>query len=262
MIAYRGPVRLAVIIPVFNERATLAEVIARIDAVPPPTDAQGRVMARTLVLVDDASTDGSREIVEGLGARPDIAAKLLHTNGGKGSAVAEGLRTALELDADVALIHDADFEYDPRDHASAVRPIIEGRADAVIGSRFAARRTEGPAGLVRGWAFERQAANRLLTALSNLTTGLSLTDMECCTKAFSRAVLERLEIRERRFGLEPEIVARLAAMTLPTNATERPVRVMEVPVSYDPRGYAEGKKITWRDGVAAVRCILKYAPAR
>jgi len=255
-------VHLAVVIPVFNERATLEAVVARIEAAPPPTDAEGRVMRRTIVLVDDASTDGSQEIVERLGARDRSVARLSETNGGKGSAVALGLRTAVEIDADLALIHDADFEYDPRDHAAAVRPIADGRADAVLGSRFAARRTHS--GLVRGWAFERQAANRLLTALSNMTTGLSLTDMECCTKVFSRPVLERLVIRERRFGLEPEIVARLAAMILPTHAggraAGRAVRIAEVPVSYDPRGYDEGKKITWRDGVDAVRCILRYAP--
>ncbi|MEL7473156.1 MAG: glycosyltransferase family 2 protein [Planctomycetota bacterium] len=247
---------LAIVIPVYNERETLREVVARIDAAPPPMDADVRPVERRLVLVDDRSTDGSRAIVTELGAQPHVTAVLQPHNQGKGAAVALGLQTALELHADAALIHDADFEYDPADHARALEPIVRGEADAVIGSRFA-----HPDRPHEQWPIERRFANQFLTTLSNLTTGLKLTDMECCTKVFTRPVLERIEIREQRFGLEPEIVARLAGMSIPSdNGQARPVRVAEVPVRYDPRGYEEGKKITWRDGLAAIRCILKYAP--
>lgn len=210
-------------------------------------------MPRTLILVDDGSSDGSGEIVRSLDqARADVIGLLHERNRGKGAAVRTGLVAARDTDAEIAIIHDADMEYDPADHHDVVRPIVEGRADAVIGSRFLGRTH-------RVLYFWHYAANRFISLCSNTLTNLNLSDIECCTKAFSRPVLERLDLREPRFGVEPEIVARLARMRLPTpDGPPRALRIYEVAVSYAGRTYAEGKKITWRDGISALRCIIKY----
>lgn len=244
--------RLAVLIPAYNERQRLAEAVARIDACPPPAPPGGAPLERLLIVVDDGSTDGTTEIVAELGARADVRAVFHQQNKGKGAAVGAAIAEALEAGADFAIIHDADLEYDPADHGRALAPILAGDADAVIGSRFIGQSH-------RVLYYWHAAANRVITFLSNVCTNLNLTDIECCTKAFSREVLERLTIAESRFGVEPELVARLSRMRLPTGeGMPRPVRIFEVGVSYAGRTYAEGKKITWRDGVSALRVIVKY----
>lgn len=234
---------LAVVVPVYNERAYLPLALERLDATAPPG------LSRTIFVVDDGSTDGTREFVRALGAGRGTVPMLHDRNRGKGAAVRTGLGAARASGADVAIIHDGDLEYDPADHARVIAPILAGRADAVIGARFLYTNS-------RARSAAHRAANRALTLVSNELTGLELADMECCLKAFSREVIERLTIEEDRFGLEPEIVAKLARMRL---ADGRPVRVGEVPVTYAGRGYAQGKKIGWKDGVAAVWCIAKYS---
>ncbi len=234
---------LAVVIPVYNERELLPLAIERLDATTPPG------VERTLILVDDGSSDGTGELVRAMSSRPNTLTLLHERNRGKGAAVRTGLAAARDAGADIAIIHDGDLEYDPADHARVIAPIVRGEADAVIGARFLYANSLARSPLHR-------VANHALTLASNQLTGLSLSDMECCLKAFSREVLARLTIEEDRFGLEPEIVAKLARMKLDGG---RPVRTAEVPVTYAGRGYAEGKKIGWRDGFAALWCIAKYS---
>ncbi len=253
------PVRLTVVIPVFNEAATLPELIRRLDATPPPLAGDGvSKCERRLILVDDASTDGTEKIVDSLGDRPDVTVVRHPANRGKGAALRSGFAAALKEGADLVLVQDGDLEYDPADHEAVLRPIISGRADAVIGSRFLGQTH-------RVLYYWHSVANRAITMLSNMLTNLNLTDIECCFKAFNRPVAQRLVIEEDRFGVEPEIVARLAKMRLSADAERgaaaeapRALRIFEVPVAYAGRTYAEGKKITWRDGFSALRCILKY----
>ncbi len=243
MPGYREPVRVGIVIPVFNEREYLARAVARLERTPLPG------AERTVFLIDDGSTDGTREVVRTLGAAPSIVAMFHERNRGKGAAVRTGLDAAFAAGCDIALIHDADLEYDPADHAPLIRPIVSGEADAVIGARFLDGDSRARSALHR-------FSNHVLTAASNGLTGLNLTDMECCLKAFSRDVLARLTIEEDRFGVEPEIVARLARMTMDGG---RSARVVEVPVTYAGRSKAEGKKIGWRDGIAALWCIARYS---
>ncbi len=250
--------KVAVIIPVYNEEATLSEVIARFDATPPPAHpVTGEPLNRRLVIVDDGSKDGSWSIMASYGDRGDVVVQRHDRNRGKGAALKTGLHAALAEGADVFIIHDADLEYDPRDHAAAIEPILSGRADAVIGTRFGGRTH-------RVLYFWHYAANRMITLFSNMLTNLNLSDIECCTKAFTRRVAQQLTITERRFGVEPEIIARLAKMRLrgaqdePGAGVDRGLRIYEVAVSYSGRTYAEGKKITWRDGISALRCIIVY----
>ncbi|MCW5775452.1 MAG: glycosyltransferase family 2 protein [Phycisphaeraceae bacterium] len=247
--------RLAVVMPVYNEEATLAEAVARLDAVPAPATPGGSgSLERRLILVDDGSTDGTPRIVRLLGERPDVLTVIHKRNMGKGAALRSGFAAALADGADVVLIHDADLEYDPADHAPLLRPILDGRADAVIGTRFLGQTH-------RVLYYWHSVANRVITTLSNMLTNLNLTDVECCLKAFRRETLEGIRVEEDRFGVEPELVAKLSRLRLPREdrmGETRPARIYEVPVSYAGRTYAEGKKITWRDGVAAAWCILKY----
>lgn len=242
---------LAIVIPAYNERELLPEIIARIDAVPPSRGVDGAPVERKLVIVDDGSKDGTAEVVRGLGARPDVIAVVHERNQGKGAALKSGFAAALEAGADAALVQDADLEYDPADHEAVLAPILDGRADAVIGSRFIGQTHR----VLYYWHY---LANRFLTTVSNALTNLNLSDIECCFKAYSRPVLERLTIREKRFGVEPESIARLARMRVPQGSGVRPLRIYEVAVSYAGRTYAEGKKITWRDGISALRCIVRY----
>lgn len=252
----------AVIIPVYNEAALFPRMLARLEATPPvapPPDDEGRVgppLKRLIVVVDDGSTDGTRALVEAQRGREGVAVVLHERNRGKGAAVRSGLAEALRLGADVVLIHDADLEYDPRDHGRLLAPILDGRADAVLGSRFLGETH-------RVLYFWHSVANHFITLCSNMLTNLNLTDIECCLKAMRREVAERLDLREERFGVEPEIVAKLSRIRLRREEGDgggwRPLRVYEVPVSYAGRTYEEGKKITWRDGVSALRCIVKYA---
>jgi len=259
-------VRVCVVIPAYNEQALLPRLIARLDATPPPVvPAPSRALSpdpstgspepspldRRIVLIDDGSTDGTGEVSSELARRPDIDAEVHTENRGQGSALRVGFARAIELDADLVIVQDADLEYDPADHQAVLAPILDGRADAVIGSRFIGQTH-------RVLYYWHSIANRVITHLSNALTNLNLTDVECCFKAFSRPVLERLDLREKRFGVEPEIVAKLARMTIQTPRGTEAVRVYEVAVDYAGRTYAEGKKITWRDGFGALRCILTY----
>ncbi len=239
---------LAVVIPVYNEAALLESAVRRLLATPPPPACD-----RLIVLVDDGSTDGSGKILAHLGAQPGIIAVAHRRNQGKGAAVRTGFETSLARGADLVLIHDADLEYDPADHPAACAPILQGRADVVIGTRFA-----GPA--PHGSGPIHRLVNHALTQLSNALSGLAITDMECCTKVLARRVLERITIQEDRFGLEPELVAKIARLRLPgPDGASSPARVVEVPVSYAGRSRSQGKKIGWKDGISALRCILRYS---
>lgn len=243
---------IAIVIPVYNERRLLPMMLASLDATPPPTLPDGARATRLIVLVDDGSTDGSAALVEELAAREDAVVARHERNEGKGAALRTGFGLALEAGADVVLVQDADLEYDPADHQAVLDPILKGRADAVVGSRFIGQTH-------RVLYFWHMIANRLITLASNMLTNLNLSDIECCSKAMTRPVLEQITVRERRFGVEPELVARLARMRLAEpDASPRPLRIYEVAVSYAGRTYAEGKKITWRDGISAMRCIVRY----
>lgn len=242
--------------PVYNEAGLLQRVFDRVAATPAPTiPGRGRC-DRVIILIDDGSTDGSRVLVHELGEREGVVAILADRNRGKGAAIRLGLAEAVKHNADLAIIQDADLEYDPADHAAVLAPILDGRADAVIGTRFMGQTH-------RVLYYWHQLANRVISTLSNMLSNLNLSDIECGFKAFSRPVLDRLDLTEDRFGVEPEIVARLARMRLPDDAASpagrvRALRIYEVPVSYSGRTYAEGKKIGWRDGFEALWCILKH----
>jgi len=235
-----GPKVLSIVIPVYNERDTWKELLARVES----ADAAG--MKRQILLIDDGSNDGTRDQLAELEARAcegqDIEYKVVFhgVNKGKGAALRTGFA---EADGDIVIIQDADLEYDPGDYPRLLVEILEDRADVVYGSRFYHGRPETiyPANYF---------ANRFLTFLSNLATGLKLTDMETCYKAFRREVLRRVELEQDRFGFEPEITAKVARLG---------VRLKEVPISYVGRSHEEGKKIGWRDGLKALWCILKYA---
>ena len=221
---------LSIVIPVYNERRFVEALVRRV------LEQDWRM---EILLVDDASTDGTVEVLEELRDRHDRVRLLRHQrNQGKGAALRTGFVAAT---GDIIVIQDADLEYDPRDYGDLLEPILDGRADVVYGSRFLG----GPH---RVHNFHHYVANRVLTFLSNLLTGLNLTDMETCYKAFRREVIDGMRLREDRFGFEPEFTARIARAGL---------RVYEVPISYSGRDYDEGKKITWRDGVSAVRTILR-----
>lgn len=251
--------KLAVVMPVYNEAGLLARSVDRVTATPAPLipGQAGRRCERVIILVDDGSTDGSRDLVRDLGQREGVVAVLADRNRGKGAAIRLGLAEAVKHNADLAIIQDADLEYDPADHAAVLAPILDGRADAVIGTRFMGQTH-------RVLYYWHQLANRVISTLSNMLSNLNLSDIECGFKAFSRPVLDRLDLTEDRFGVEPEIVARLARMRLPDEAAApgsgriRALRIYEVPVSYSGRTYAEGKKIGWRDGFEALWCIVRH----
>ncbi len=243
--------RFTVVIPIFNEQKLLPQLFERLINSPLPTVASGTA-ERRIVLIDDASTDGTRAIAESLCDRDDTVLICHEQNKGKGGAVRTGIEAALASGAETVLIQDADLEYDPADHPALLAPIVDGSADVVIGSRFS--------GSGRDSLTSRQVlGNRVITMASNLCNGLGLSDIECCSKVFRREVLEQITIRENRFGLEPELVAKAARaiVTLDDGVRQR-ARIVEVPVGYDARSYAEGKKITWRDGISALRCVVRY----
>ncbi len=229
--------KLSVVIPCYNEEQTLADVVAKVGA----ADTAG--LALEIVIVDDCSADGSAVIAEGLAkSDPRIRVFRHDVNQGKGAALRTGFAAA---SGDLVIVQDADMEYDPADYVKLIAPIANGDADVVYGSRFLERGATEAHYLLHG------LANRFLTALSNLLTGLKLTDMETCYKLVPKRVLDQVTITENRFGIEPEITAKLAHI-------KPKLRLAEVPVSYVNRSYAEGKKIGWKDGVSAIRCILKF----
>jgi glycosyltransferase involved in cell wall biosynthesis len=226
-------VKLSVLIPVFNEAATLGQVVDRLRRLPPPLEIE-------LIAIDDASTDGSGAILDELGRAGRLDHVVRHPkNRGKGAAIRSGLTL---VTGDVVVVQDADLEYDPAELPALLDPIGDGRADAVFGSRFRG----GPH---RALFFWHALGNRFLTFLSNLFTDLNLTDLETCYKLVRADLLKRLPLRSDRFGFEVEITARLAQVG---------ARIWEVPISYSGRTYAEGKKITWRDGLAALVHIVRF----
>jgi glycosyltransferase involved in cell wall biosynthesis len=250
-----GIMLLAVVIPVYNERALLPRLIERIDATDRPAGPDGMPVTRHLLLVDDGSTDGTLDLLADLGRREDVTCLHADRNRGKGSALRRGFAAALEMGCDLAIVQDADLEYDPADHGKALAPLIDGRADAVIGTRFLGETH-------RVLYFWHSVVNRGITALSNMLSNLNLTDIECGTKAFdaqdppaAASETDRRPVRDRaRDGRE----AREAPAARRSRGGERAPRIFEVPISYAGRTYAEGKKIGWRDGVEAIRCILQH----
>lgn len=225
--------RVSVVIPVYNEKRTIFDVIARVKALPFETE---------IIVVDDCSTDGTRGWLETVRGAPGLKLIFKDQNEGKGAALRTGFAAAT---GHVVVVQDADLEYDPRDIETVIRPIVAGEADVSYGSRYFYRRSGDR-------SFCHRLVNRVLTAASNLFTGLRLTDMETCHKAFRTSVLRSLPLKQNRFGFEPEVTAKLA---------RRKYRVTETPSSYKPRGYAEGKKIGIRDAVNAFYCIARYGLA-
>lgn len=226
---------LSIIIPCFNEEATLRACIERVRGI-----ANGE-LSLEIIIVDDASSDGSPKIATDLSERFDKVRFLAHEhNQGKGAALRTGFAAAT---GDFVAIQDADLEYDPRDLLSLIAPLEADEADVVLGSRFLSGRPH------QAPYFWQSIGNKLVTALSNMLTGLNLTDMETCYKVFRRDTIQGIEIHENRFGVEPEIVAKVARLRL---------RVSEIGISYKGRRYNEGKKFGWRDSVRAIYCILKY----
>jgi glycosyltransferase involved in cell wall biosynthesis len=223
--------KLSVVMPVYNEVETIDRIVDRVRAVDLPKE---------ILIVDDGSSDGTREKLAELERAPDTRVLYHDRNRGKGAALRTGFAAA---SGDVVLIQDADLEYDPQEYPKLLAPIADGKADVVFGSRFVGSEAK------RVLYFWHYAGNRFLTLLSNMLTNLNLSDVETCYKAFRREVLEGISLREDRFGFEPEITAKVA---------KRGWRIYEVGISYAGRTYEEGKKIGWKDGVRAIWCILKY----
>jgi len=230
------PLKLSVVIPVYNENNTILELVRRVEASP---------VEKEIILVDDCSRDGTRdrlkEAVETIWKdRADVRVLYHEVNQGKGAALRTGFKAAT---GDAVIVQDADLEYDPQEYPKLLAPIIDGRADVVFGSRFAGGECH------RVLYFWHSLGNKGLTLASNMLTNLNLTDMEVCYKVFKREIIQGIKIEENRFGFEPEITAKVARLRC---------RIYEVGISYSGRTYEEGKKIGWRDGVRALWCIIKY----
>ena len=223
--------KLSIVIPAYNEMSTIGELLSRVQAAPIS-------MEKQIIVVDDGSTDGTRDFLRERAAAGEIKLLLLPRNMGKGAAVREGLKHA---DGDIALIQDADLEYDPADYPTLLRPILTGKAKVVYGSRFL--------GEHKAMYFWHSVGNKALTLATNVLFDTTLTDMETCYKVFTRDITSRLTLRSDRWGFDPEITARILRMCH---------RIYEVPVSYAGREFWEGKKISWRDGVTVLLTLLRY----
>jgi glycosyltransferase involved in cell wall biosynthesis len=221
--------KVSIVIPVYNEIRTVRHTLERVRATP---------YDKEIVLVDDGSTDGTRDLLRDL-AGPDTVVVLQERNQGKGAALRTGFARAT---GDVVIVQDADLEYDPADYPRLLQPILDGKADVVYGSRFGGESH-------RVLMFWHYVGNRFLTTLSNMFTNLNVSDMETGYKVFRTEILKRLTLRSNRFGFEPEVTAKVARARC---------RIYEVAISYHGRGYDEGKKITWKDGIAAIVCIVRY----
>ena len=226
--------KLSVIIPCYNEVKTIESLIDAVRKSP--------ISNLELIIVDDGSSDGTRDLLKGFEAEPNSDLKILFhvKNQGKGAALRTGFQAAT---GDICIVQDADLEYDPQEFPIVIQPIIEGKADVVFGSRFQGGRAH------RVVYFWHRMGNSLLTLLSNIFTDLNLTDMETCYKAFRRDIIQQINIEENRFGFEPEVTAKVAKLRC---------RIYEVGISYYGRTYDEGKKIGWKDGIRAIYCIIKY----
>jgi len=223
--------KISVVIPVYNEVATIEELLNRVQAVD---------LDKEVIIVDDGSTDGTVEKLDRLALQENVQVVCHGNNRGKGTALRTGFKV---VTGDIVIVQDADLEYDPNEYPKLIRPIAEGKADVVYGSRFVG---EGPHRVLYFWHY---IGNRFLTLLSNCFTNLNLTDMETCYKVFQREVIHSITIEESGFGVEPEITAKIACLGC---------RVYEVGITYYGRTYAEGKKIGWKDGLHAIWCILRY----
>jgi glycosyltransferase involved in cell wall biosynthesis len=224
--------KLSIVIPCFNERETILSLLEAVRDAP--------IANKEIILVDDGSTDGTRELLTSLKSE-DLKVIFHQQNKGKGAALRTGFSAAL---GDICIVQDADMEYDPQEYPLVIGPILENKADVVFGSRFQGGR---PHRVVYFW---HRMGNALLTTLSNMLTDLNLSDMETCYKAFRREVIQSIDIKENRFGFEPEITAKVAR--------NKKWRIYEVGISYYGRTYDQGKKIGWKDGIRAIYCILKY----
>lgn len=229
--------KLSIIIPVFNEEATIQKVLLKIASVELPQT------QREIILVDDCSTDSTKEVIDNYiqSVSTDIKYVRHEVNKGKGAALQTGINLT---SGDIILVQDADLEYDPKEYGTLLQPILDGHADVVYGSRFMGGKPH------RILFFWHTIGNRFLTFLSNMLTNLNLTDMESGYKTFRAEVLKKIVLQEKRFGFEPEITAKISRI--------KGIRIYEVGISYYGRTYAEGKKISWKDGVRAIYCILKY----
>lgn len=225
---------LSVIVPVYNERDTLPEMVRRIRAV----DLDALHLTTEILLVDDGSTDGTRDVLPGLAELPGVRVLLLPHNRGKGAAVRTGIAHAT---GDFLLVQDADLEYDPRDYPVLLRPILEGRSDVVYGSRFL--------GEHKAMYYWHQVGNKLLTTIANILYNTTLTDMETCYKLCTRAVAHSFTLKQDRWGFDPEMTAKIL---------KRGHRIYEVPIAYNGREFDEGKKINWRDAFVVIACLIRY----
>ena len=224
--------KLSIIIPCYNERQTIADLVAAVKRAP--------IASKEIIIVDDGSTDGTQETLKSL--REDEVVVLFHNkNQGKGAALRTGFQSA---SGDICIVQDADLEYDPQELPIVIGPIVDGKADVVFGSRFQGGR---PHRVVYFW---HRMGNGFLTLLSNIFSDLNLSDMETCYKAFRREVIQSINLKENRFGFEPEVTAKVSR--------KQGIRIYEVGISYYGRTYKEGKKIGWKDGARAIYCILKY----
>ncbi len=244
---YRVPddLTLSVVIPVYNEVHTLAEILRQVRAVP---------INKQIILVDDCSRDGTTDLLrQWEKTETDLTIAFHPKNRGKGAALRTGFALAR---GQIVIVQDADLEYDPSEYPGLIQPILEGKADVVYGSRFIGEKH-------RVLFYWHSLANKFLTHLSNMFTNLNLTDMEVCYKVFRREVIQGITLKSNRFGFEPEVTAKMARFHLPETdgRPARRCRVYEMPVSYNGRDYKEGKKIGWKDGVQALYCIVRYALA-